>query len=94
MENNQLDVLQGGHNDGKFFNSSKAISSGNWKIIYFQEDSVINTWTDSQDANQKTAWNIGTETIKAGTVLWALNSLGTKTLSVTSGSGFVFGTID
>ena len=55
MENNQLDVLQGGHNDGKFFNSAKAISAGNWKVIYFQEDSVINTWTDTKDANQKTA---------------------------------------
>lgn len=94
MENNQLDVLQGGHNDGRFFNSAKPISAGNWKVIYFQEDSVISAWTDTRDGNQRTAWNIGSETIKAGTLLFAQNSLGTKTLSVTSGSGFVFGIMD
>jgi hypothetical protein len=91
MENNQLDILQGGHVEGVFFNASKPITASNYKLLYFQEDSVINTWTDTADVNQKTLWNIGTETIKAGTILFAKNSKGTKAIALTSGSGFAYG---
>lgn len=93
-ENNQLDILQGGHNSWKYFDSGKAISAGNWKIIYFQEDSVVTTWTDTSDVDQIALGNIAGETIKAGGVLFAQNSKGTKSLAVSSGSGFVFGTME
>jgi hypothetical protein len=93
-ENNQLDILQGGHNSWKYFDSGKAISAGNWKIAYFQEDAVITTFTDTADVNQITLGDISGETIKAGVVLFAQNSKGIKALSVSSGSGFVFGTME
>lgn len=94
MENNQLDVLQGGHQVWKYFDSAKPITSGSWKIVYFQEDSVVTEWTDTNDTDQIALGNIAGETLKAGDILWAQNSLGTKTLEVSSGSGFVFGTIE
>jgi len=94
MEKNQMAILQGGHQAWKYFDSGKAISAGNWKMVFFQEDAVVTAWTDTADVDQIALGNIAGETIKAGTILFAQNSKGTKTLSVSSGSGFVFGTMD
>jgi hypothetical protein len=91
----QLELLQGGYQDGIFINASKPItgttaSTTSYKFVYFQEDSVINTFTNTADGNEKLLWNIGTESIKAGTLLFAHRGLGIKSLTLTSGSGFLF----
>ena len=86
----QLDALQGGHKVGKLVTASKGITNGNWKLFVPQEDTVIASFVATDDSNQMTAWNIGTETIKAGTVLFAQDLKGIKTLTLTSGSGFVY----
>jgi hypothetical protein len=91
--NNQLDVLQGGHQQIKFVKSGKAITAGNWSIFYVQEDCVITAMTDTADVNQLPLLDIATETIKAGTVLFCWNSRGIKTLTLSSGSGFVMGVL-
>jgi len=91
MENNQLDILQGGHVTGKFFKSGKAISSGNYKIAVIQADCVVTGFTDTDDVDQIPLWDIAGETIKAGTILFAHNCKGIKTLTVSSGSGYVLG---
>lgn len=85
-----IEKLLGGGKKGKFFKNGKAITGGNYAFIYFQEDTVLTTFTDSKDGNQITAWDISGETIKAGTVLFAQGGLGIKALTVSSGSGFVF----
>jgi hypothetical protein len=91
MENNQLDILQGGHVVGKFFKSGKAITAGDYKIAVLQEDAVVTAFTDEDNVDQIPLWDIAGETLKAGTILFAHNSKGIKTLTVTSGSGFVLG---
>ena len=87
----QSDLLQGGHILGVFTNSSKAISGGSYSILVIQEDCVITSMTDTADRDIKAQWNIGTETIKAGTILFAHNQVGIKTVVLASGSGFVLG---
>jgi hypothetical protein len=94
MENNQLDILQGGHEIGKFVKSGKAITAGKWRIFFCQEDCVITAFTDTSNTDQIPLWDISGETIKAGTILFCHNSKGIKTLTLSSGSGFVYGEID
>jgi len=94
MENNQLDILQGGHVVGKFFKSGKAITAGDYKIAVLQEDAVVTSFTDEDDIDQIALWNISGETLKAGTILFAHNSKGIKSLTVSSGSGFALGNMD
>jgi hypothetical protein len=91
MENNQLDILQGGHVTGKFFKSGKAISGGDYKIAVIQSACVVTGFTDENDVDQIPLWDIAGETLEAGTILFAHNSKGIKTLSVSSGSGFALG---
>lgn len=91
MSGSQNDILQGGHKIGKFVNSSEPISGGTYSIFVVQEDCVITSMTDVNDADIKAQWNIGSETIKAGSIIFAHNQLGIKTVALTSGSGFVLG---
>jgi hypothetical protein len=91
MSGKQNDIIQGGHVTGKFVNSSKPISGGKFSIFVVQEDCVITSMTDVNNADVKAQWNIGSETIKAGTILYAHNQLGIKTVVLASGSGFVLG---
>jgi len=93
MENNQLDILQGGHVLGKFFKDSKAISAGNYRIAVLQEDCIVTGFTDVDDVDQIELWDIAGETLKAGTILFAHNSRGIKTLSVSTGSGYALGSM-
>jgi len=93
MESNQLDILQGGHNVGRFVKSGKAITAGNWKLIYVVSDCVITAFTDTADVNQIPLWDISGETIPAGTILFSHNAKGVKTLTLSSGSAFVYGTM-
>ena len=94
MENNQLDVLQGGHQVGKFVASGKAITDGNYKIFVVLKACVVTAFTDTDDVNQIPLWNISGETLEAGTILFAHNSKGIKTLTLSSGNGHVLGTMD
>jgi len=94
MENNQLDILQGGHVNGKFFKDSKPISAGNYRIAVLQEDAIVTEFTDEDDVDQIPLWDIAGETLKAGAILFAHNSKGIKTLEVSSGSGFALGSMN
>lgn len=88
----QSDLLQGGHILGVYTNSSKPIAGGSYSVLVVQEDCVITSMTDAADRDVKAQWNIGSETIKAGTILFAHNQVGIKTVVLASGSGFVLGT--
>jgi len=93
MENNQLDILQGGHVTGKFVASGKAITGGNWRIFVVLKACVITAFTGTDDVDQIALWNIAGETLEAGTILFAQNNKGIKTLTLSSGNGHVLGSM-
>lgn len=84
------ELLLGGFQKGKFTDSSAAISDASYKFVYFQEDSVITTFTGTDNSNQLSAWGLSGKTVKAGVVLFAQGGVGIKALTLSSGSAFVF----
>jgi hypothetical protein len=84
------ELLLGGFQRGRFTDSSSAITNGKFQFVYFQEDSVITTFTGTDDSNQLTAWGLSGKTVKAGVILFAQGGQGIKALTLASGSAFVF----
>lgn len=88
--------LLGGFVDGSYVNTSKPITNGKFKFVYFQEDSTVSVFTSTglSNTNELTLWNLSTtDVIKAGTILFSHNGLGIKALTLTSGSAFVFDSV-
>lgn len=84
------ELLLGGFDKGKFTDSSAAITNGKYKFVYFQEDSVLTTFTGTDNSDQLAAWGLSGKTIKAGVTLFAQGGQGIKALTFASGSGFAF----
>ncbi len=84
------ELLLGGFQKGKFFNSDISIINGKYQFVYFQEDSIVTEFTGTDNSDQLAAWGIGGVTIKAGVILFAQGGQGIKNLTLDNGSGFVF----
>jgi hypothetical protein len=84
------ELLLGGLQKGKFTDSSAPITNAKYQFVYFQEDSVITTFTGTDNSNQLTAWGLSGKTVKAGVILFAQGGQGIRALTLASGSAFVF----